>query len=204
MSQMPRTRIYINVELPRFLSSAFSSVFSKKGLLATAFIVSPLLYAIRKVLRDPHPLSIWNKLGIFGGFRVSVFNFLLGKANGFAKTGRVVVTKVEKGKCLAYVKDHGSVRNPFRSIHACSLALLGETVCGIALFTHLTSQHRAIVTKLEAEYFKKARGLITGKAEYRELEEGNNDVEGLLIDSEGDVVAKVMVRFVVGRVEKKR
>lgn len=101
--------------------------------------------------------------------------------------------------------DHRSVRNHLQSIHAVALTNLGELASGLAMIADLPPDSRAIVTRLDIEFSKKARGrlIATGTA----TAPSSADIEQTPVtcvahaqirDSEGDVVATLRADWQVG------
>ena len=102
------------------------------------------------------------------------------------------------------MRDSYWVRNPFKSIHAAALINLGEACTGLAMLSWIESKnnsYKGIVTKIEATYFKKARGTIRADTNLLNLQnivkDGNDDfdvpVKALLTDSTDTVVGNVIV-----------
>ncbi|KAI9183162.1 hypothetical protein H9P43_004079 [Blastocladiella emersonii ATCC 22665] len=147
-------------------SMAVAALRARPG--AVAAVAIPLLTLgaaaavyLRRVLRDPNPVAVWASLAAWpAGLRRWWFTTLVHLANPFSRTGRVKIVEYGVGTCTAQVTEHASLRNPFRSIHAAELALLGETAAGMAFLGLLSKSQRAIVTSLHCEYLKKARGTI--------------------------------------------
>jgi len=88
--------------------------------------------------------------------------------------------------------DKAKVRNHLNSIHAIALINLGELVTGAAVMYQVDGRGRGILKGMSMEYTKKARGTITGTCEFVVPDQaGKHDLEvdGVLTDSDGDVVA---------------
>jgi acyl-coenzyme A thioesterase PaaI-like protein len=72
------------------------------------------------------------------------------------------VQELRPGYCRVALTERGRLKNPFNSVHAVALMNVGELASGLVLTTAFQRQGlRGIVTKLEAEYFKKAKGSST-------------------------------------------
>ena len=62
---------------------------------------------------------------------------------------------------LPYIKKN---QNHLGGLHACALATLGEYPAGLSLIKQFGSaKYRLIMRKLEADYFKQARGAVYGE-----------------------------------------
>jgi acyl-coenzyme A thioesterase PaaI-like protein len=78
--------------------------------------------------------------------------------------------------------------------------LLGETAAALAFFTQLPKSKRAIVTQLNSEFFKKARGTVFAVAQSPPIgDKAEMSVTAYIKDQEEDGVtlAAVTVVFVV-------
>ena len=120
------------------------------------------------------------------------------------------IKELKPGHCSAYMSDWFMMRNPFKSIHAVALMNLGEAVGGFAVLTWAErSQYRAIVTKLEIEFLKKARGTIRGQCDLNEKllpkagQSGDIVLTTVLRDNADDIVAKITSHWKLSP-EKKR
>jgi len=87
-------------------------------------------------------------------------------------------------------------------VHAIALANLGELTSGLAMTAGLPSGVRGIVTSIEVEYQKKARGQILASSHVTlppvidaTIE---HQVEAQLTDEGGDLVATVRVHWRLG------
>lgn len=141
-------------------------------------------------------LDLWRTLDRWpGGARL--FDFLLARMVPYSGTVRPRVRALEPGRCRARMRERRAVRNHLDSVHATALATLGELVTGLATLTALPAGVRGIVTALEAEYEKKARGVLTAecRTEPSELPRPGGSVEhaveGGIRDEGGDRVATV-------------
>lgn len=99
------------------------------------------------------------------------------------------------------MKDRPAVRNHLNSIHAIALINLGEVTGGLALLVSLPRDRRGIVTNLSMKYVKKARGTLTGRADFAPPApdfEGPFTTDTELIDNDGDVVAIATAEWTLG------
>ena len=107
---------------------------------------------------------------------------------------------------VATLRDRPKVRNHLRSVHATAMVTLGELTSGLAMMAAMPANMRAIVTRLEIEYLKKARGTLTahGKAP---IPEGGEQREYVAVASirntDDEEVALIAVHWLVGRDPKK-
>lgn len=111
------------------------------------------------------------------------------------------VESLDPGRAVITLRDRRGVRNHLRSVHAVALANLAEFVSGTAMLTALPTGVRGIVTRLEIEYFKKARGTITGRATIVLPQTIDQPLtlhpEAELFDNAGDLVARARVTWKV-------
>ena len=90
--------------------------------------------------------------------------------------------------------DRRKVRNHLRSVHAVALTNLGEMATGLAFNLSLPAGAKAIVTGLETEYLKKARGMMTATCRCEPPapdDERDYEVVGEIRDTAGEMVARV-------------
>lgn len=141
-------------------------------------------------------LDLWRTLdGWPGGSRL--FDFLLARMVPYSGTVRPRVRALEPGRCRVRMRERRAVRNHLDSVHATALATLGELATGLATLTALPAGVRGILTGLEADYEKKARGVLAAecRTDPPDLPPGGGSVEhavdGEIRDEEGDRVATV-------------
>lgn len=128
-----------------------------------------------------NPASIINYWKTFNKYPMGkwLFSKIAGWAIPYTGSVNPRVELIEPGKVIVKLKDQRKVRNHLNSIHAIALANIGEFTSGLVLFSKAPENAIAIITKLEVEYLKKARGDLTAHAE---LLEGNyqNDMENVI------------------------
>ncbi len=141
-------------------------------------------------------LGLWRSLSRWpGGERL--FSFLLGRMVPYSGSVRPRIRHLEPGRCRAGMRERRRVRNHLGSVHATALATLGELVTGLATLTALPPGVRGILTALEVEYEKKARGRLVAecRSDPPRPEAGDGSVEhpavGEIRDEDGDRVATV-------------
>jgi len=128
-----------------------------------------------------------------GGKRL--FSFFVGRSARYTGTIGAVVQELEDGRAVVTMRDRPLVRNHLRSVHAIALMNLGELVTGLTVMYQVDGRGRGIVSHLEMEYIKKARGTITGVCDFvAPSEVGVHEgviVQGDLKDESGEIVAKI-------------
>jgi acyl-coenzyme A thioesterase PaaI-like protein len=151
--------------------------------------------AHRNWLRDA-----WNLLAGVPGGKI-VFSRLVGRMAPYTGTIRATVTVLRAGYAEVQMDDRRGVRNHLDCVHAIAIANLAELAGNVALAYSLPDDARFIVSGMEIEYLKKARGTITAVGEPpipRTANRAQYDVPVTLRDAGGDEVAKVVLHSLVG------
>ena len=150
-------------------------------------------------------LTLWRALDRWpGGDRV--FSFLLGRLVPYSGSVRPRIRRLGPGRCRAEMRERRRVRNHLGSVHATALATVGELATGLAILTALPPRTRGILTELEAEYRKKARGTLaaTCRTEVPDVP-GDDSVDhraaAAIRDQEDDHVATVRATWRLAPVE---
>ena len=73
------------------------------------------------------------------------------------------VLDVRAGYARVQLRERRGVRNHLNSIHAIALANVGEFTGGLAMTATAPPTVRSILVKLEVEFLKKARGVVTAE-----------------------------------------
>jgi acyl-coenzyme A thioesterase PaaI-like protein len=126
---------------------------------------------------------------------------ILGNMAPYTGTIRPEVIALEEGYARVRMRDRRAVRNHLRSVHAIALMNLGEVATGVAMMFSLPAGMRGIITHLEMDYVKKARGSITAECRCPPAPAGERreyDVTAELLDESGTVVARALARWLVG------
>jgi acyl-coenzyme A thioesterase PaaI-like protein len=145
-------------------------------------------------------LSLWRRLAPLPLGRV-VFMWVLGRLVPYSGALGARVLALEPGFARVQLHDRRAIRNHLGSVHAIALANLGELTSGMAMTAALPAGVRAIVTRIEVTYAKKARGPLIAESRV-ELPGIRSDVEhevrSEIRDAAGDVVATVVARWRLG------
>ena len=142
----------------------------------------------------------WDLLSGLPGGKV-VFSRLIGRMAPYTGSIHATVTVLRAGYAEVQMQDRRAVRNHLDSVHAVALANLGELAGNVALAYSLPDDARFIVSGMEIEYMKKARGTITAAGESpipRTAVRAQYDVPVSLRDASGDEVARVVLHSLVG------
>ena len=131
-----------------------------------------------------------------------LFSRIIGVAIPYTGTIKPRVREVRPGYARVELLERRRVRNHLRSIHAIALANVGEFTGGLAMTATLPPDVRSILLKLEVEFVKKARGLVTAECwvEVPEVSEPvDHIVRTVVHDSAGDQVCRVAATWRLGR-----
>lgn len=126
---------------------------------------------------------------------------ILGNLAPYTGTIHPEVLTLEEGYARVRMRDRRSVRNHLRSVHAIALMNLGEVATGVAMMSALPEGLRGIITHLEMDYLKKARGPITAECRAPVAAAGERreyEVQADLTDEAGEVVARARARWLIG------
>src|SRR4051812_29466691 len=161
----------------------------------TRFLPLPRLDGNRNVIK-----LAWDVLsGMPGG--KAVFSKLVGRMAPYTGTIGATVTVLRAGYAEVVMHDRRAVRNHLDCVHAIALANLAELAGNVALAYALPDDGRFIVSGMEIEYLKKARGTITAIGEApvpKSATRAQYDVPVTLRDASGEDVAKVILHSLVG------
>ena len=155
----------------------------------------PKLDGSRNLIRQA-----WDLLsGVPGG--KAVFSRLVGRMAPYTGTIGARVTVLRTGYSEVEMADRHAVRNHLDCVHAIALANLAEVAGNIALMYSLPDDARFIVSGMEIEYVKKARGTIKAIGESpvpRTSARAAYDVPVTLRDESGEEVARAVLHSLVG------
>ena len=142
----------------------------------------------------------WDLLSGMPGGKI-VFSRLIGRMAPYSGTIHAQVTVLRNGYAEVVLHDRRAVRNHLDCVHAIALANLAELAGNVALFYSLPDDARFIVSGMEIEYLKKARGTITAVGEppaVRTSARAQYDVPVTLRDASGEDVARAVLHSLVG------
>jgi len=145
-------------------------------------------------------ISLWWKRLSRLPFGRTLFSIMLGRMAPYTGTMGARVVELSPGHSKWMLRDRRRVRNHLNSVHAVALVNLAEVSSGTAMLTALPAGTRGIVTGLSMQYLKKARGTLTAECTCSvPAFEGETryDVSAIVTDSDGDVVARGTVTWLL-------
>lgn len=144
--------------------------------------------------------ALWDRLAPLPAGRW-LFSRAIGRVVPYTGSVRPHVLELRAGHAVIAMRDRRAVRNHLRSLHAIALANLAEFTTGLPLAYAVQPEGRAILVSLQVEYVRKARGTVTGTADFEPPDarvESEVDIPVELRDSAGEVVARAVARWRVG------
>ncbi|WP_395377703.1 DUF4442 domain-containing protein [Marinicella sp. W31] len=148
--------------------------------------------------------ALWNKLESkpLGKW---LFNRIIAWNIPYTGTIKAEVKQLKPGICEVVMRPRKKNTNHLRSIHAIALSNLGELASGLAMSVGLPSSVRGIVTRIDTEYLKKARGRLLARADIEIPEVGDaavhHTIQAKIEDEQGDQVALVSVTWLLSPVQ---
>lgn len=130
-----------------------------------------------------------------------LFSKLVGRLAPYTGTIDARVVALAEGRAEVTMADKKAVRNHLDCVHAVALANLAELAGNVALFYSMPDDARFIVSGMEIEYLKKARGTIAALGESpipRTSSRAQYDVTVTLRDASGEAVARAVLHSLVG------
>ena len=145
--------------------------------------------------------KLWDRVGHRPG-GATLFGLLIGRMAPYTGSIRPRVLELREGFARVAMNDRRAIRNHLDSIHAIALMNLGEFTTGIALTYGLPPEARAILTHLEIDYHKKARGRLFAEATTPIPATGTArtelEISSVIRDTTGEIVAEAKARWLVG------
>jgi acyl-coenzyme A thioesterase PaaI-like protein len=130
-----------------------------------------------------------------------LFSLALGRFAPYSGTIGARVEALEPGKSVVTMRDRKAVRNHLSSVHAAALMNLIEMSGSLAVISTLPPNTRMIPVRVETDFVKKARGLLTADARF-ELPATAEPAEAAstvtVRDADGDEVARGKVIVLIG------
>lgn len=126
-----------------------------------------------------------------------ILSRLLGFAVPYSGSMGADIIELGSGSAEVRLSDRRRVRNHLESIHALALANLGELTANLALITLCPENGRFIVTRMECDYVKKARGELRCTCDiptdlpWETIE--RTAATAVISDHQGEVVTRVTI-----------
>ncbi|MEO7083011.1 MAG: hotdog fold domain-containing protein [Gemmatimonadaceae bacterium] len=140
----------------------------------------------------------WARLSGLPGGKI-LFSILIGRMAPYTGTIGARAVELRPGYAKWTLRDHRSIRNHLRSVHAIALVNLAEVTSGTAMMMSIPPGVRGIVTGLTISYLKKARGLLTCECHCNVPSkiqgEISQQVQADIHDAAGDLVASTTVTW---------
>lgn len=146
-------------------------------------------------------VTAWRRLHRLPG-GTWLFSRLVGLMVPYTGTIGAHVRALGPGHARVTLRDRRHVRQHLGSVHAVALVNLGEVTSGLAMMMALPAGVRGIVTRIDAEYFRKARGLLTAEARVTVPEVAgptDHTIHADITDAAGELVCRVTVLWRLDR-----
>lgn len=151
-------------------------------------------------------LASWRKLNSTAAGRW-LFSRMIRFSVPYSASVGAVIEVLEPGHARLVLQDRKAVRNHLNCVHALALANAAELCSGIAMLAGLGDERRGIVTKLETEYLKKARGRLVVESKPDIPPPSSEPVTHLvhadIFDQSGDKVARFTAHWLISQAPQK-
>ena len=130
-----------------------------------------------------------------------LFSHIIGFTVPYTGSIAANVVLLEPGHGKITLRERRKISNHLRSVHAIALANLSEMVTGLTLLNSLPDNARAILTSMQIQYHKKARGLLTAECTCvipEDNAEREMQVSGDIKDEVGEIVATATATWRIG------
>lgn len=147
-------------------------------------------------------VSLWRRCERLP-FGRAVFQALLARFVPYSGALGATVLSLAPGQARVALRDRRGVRNHLGSVHAVALTNLGEMTSGLAMTAAMPTGVRGIVTRIETDYVKKARGTLVAESHMAFPEvtgDAGLEVRAEIRDASGETVAVVRVQWRLGRI----
>ena len=138
-------------------------------------------------------IDLWQRLNRLPG-GAWVFRRIISYAIPYTGALGARVREVRPGYARVELHDRRGIRNHLDSIHAIALTNVGEFTGGLAMTAAIPPDVRAILTRIEIEFLKKARGTVVAECSTevpRVVETMDHVVRTVIRDASGAEVARV-------------
>jgi acyl-coenzyme A thioesterase PaaI-like protein len=142
----------------------------------------------------------WKRLSGKPGGKL-LFSKLIGLVVPYTGTLGARIDEVRESYARVLLPDRRAVRNHLKSVHAIAMANLVELTANLAVLYSAPDDSRMIPTRMTIEWLKKGRGTLVAECTLSgpiggERKEYENEV--LIRDGQGDLVARGVVRSLIG------
>lgn len=152
----------------------------------------------------PYLRENWKRLSNKPGGKW-LFSRLIGFTVPYTGSIAANVVMLEPGHGIVTLKERRKISNHLRSVHAVALANLAEMVTGLTLLSSLPDDTRGILTGIQIQYHKKARGMLSAEC-VCEIPETNKEKElqlsGEIKNEENELVASAIATWCIGPEKK--
>ena len=130
-----------------------------------------------------------------------LFSRAVGRFAPYTGTIGARIQVLEPGRSVVTMRDRKAVRNHLNSVHAVALTNLVELAGSLSIIASLPADTRMIPVRLETDFIKKGRGLMTAEAGCvipRSNEKAELPATVVIRDEDGEEIARGRVTVVIG------
>jgi acyl-coenzyme A thioesterase PaaI-like protein len=145
-------------------------------------------------------MSLWSRVNKLPGGKY-IFSKIAGRLAPYTATIGAIVQDIRPGYARLTMSDRKAVRNHLKSVHAVALVNFVEETTGMAMVSQFPRGVHGIVTHLEVDFKKKARGLLTAQCTAPHIDPSARSqyvVETDVTNADGVVVATGRATWLVG------